>query len=265
MTIAMSLGISFALAGCGETPVEMFNKANENMSAAKDVSIESTFNADVESSGVTFTVSGKLNAQYIKNSEKPLESQVAMFGNIEMMDQKSKVKMYMTDEKMYMNAGGSKTYTDISKSMSDEYMQSLLDLGTSEKIDDYVTDSSSDGDNITLTIDGSKYLESLIKKAEKNADDSVSDKDMKSVKSLLKDSGFSKMKIEATIKDDNFTSLKYSCDFTLDLGTLMGTTTSEKTPVKFEFDCKKIKINDGIKIDFPDFKDYKKATEDSIV
>ena len=180
------------------------------------------------------------------------------------MGQDVKTKMWVKDKTSYTeDSDGNKTKAEFAKDAGENFEQLF---NTEQKIDDYVKDSKQDGDTITLTLDSKKYITDIIAKLSKIGQDTET-VDLDQIKKTLDSLDIDDMTITATIKDDNFTSMKTSIPMEIDTAaftSLMsggttdgGSETGQKITVNIDLNFDPIKVDSGATIDYPDFSDFK--------
>ena len=264
LALAMVLGLAAVMTGCGDDPVEAYNKAAANMSAADDIQMQGTMKAKIDMQGQSQEITMNLDTTIIKSTtDDPADMQAAMEFSYSMMGQSLSAKMYIKDKTVYTESNGTKTKSELTKEATDAINQLT---GSDQKIDDYVKDSKSDGDDVILTLDSKKYLTDLISKLGNLSSSGDSTVDMDQIKSTLDQIDMKDITITATIKDENFTAMKVKLPIEIDMsaftsmmtgGAASGDTSGQKMSMDIDVNMDPIKVNSGAKIDFPDFSDYK--------
>lgn len=258
--LAMVMATGVLLSGCGEemTPEQKYDAAAKALKDAEDVSLkDGEISVDLDVSGQPFTIKMDVDAEYINNADDPLDTQMAMNMSANLFGQALDMHMYMKDKTMYMDSNGTKTKTPLdgeSQKALKEYIEKSA--GSEISIADYVTESAEEDGVITLKLDGKKMISDAMAKL---GEEDVDEDQMKTIEEQIDKIGLKTITAKATIEDGNFKNLRYSTTLNLDPA-LLGTGSSDepmKVKVKIKFDT--IKTNTGLKIDFPDFSDYKEA------
>lgn len=251
LAMIMACAAAFALAGCGDDvdPVELFKKASDNLSAASDFSFDGKLGMNMKAEGQEMTMSVDMDGQYIKSTtDDPLDMQMKMHMLMNMFGQKTEMTMYVKDGYSYMDDGTNKIKTKFTKDSAEQFTKFM---DTKFEMDKYVTESSMDGDVVKLTIDGKKMMKDVMKKIQ----DSIGDTGNTTIDSytqMFEKAGIDKITVEATIKDENFTSFKMTIPMTIDTGT--GTSYNADVDIDFS----KIEVNTGAKeVDIPNADQYK--------
>ena len=270
-SIALALIMVFAVAavmtGCGEDsdPVATYNKASENMSAAKDIQMTGDLSVKMEAEGQSMEITADMDTTLIKSTtDDPADLQLYLDLSAQMMGQDVKTKMWVKDKTSYTeDSDGNKTKAEFAKDAGENFEQLF---NTEQKIDDYVKDSKQDGDTVTLTLDSKKYITDLIAKVSKIGQD-AENVDLDQIKKTLDSLDIDDMTITATIKDENFTSIKTNIPMEIDTSaftSLMsggttdgGSETGQKITVNIDLNFDPIKVDSGATIDYPDFSDFK--------
>ncbi|MBR6443998.1 MAG: hypothetical protein IKS63_01030 [Firmicutes bacterium] len=270
-SIALALIMVFAVAavmtGCGDDsdPVATYNKASENMQAAKDIQMTGDMSVKMEAEGQSMEITADMDMTMIKSeTDDPADLQLYLDLSAQMMGQDVKTKMWVKDKTSYtLDSDGNKTKADFGKDAGENIDQLF---STEQKIDDYVKDSKQDGDTVTLTLDSKKYITDMIAKLGSIGQD-AENIDLDQIKKTLDSIDIDDMTITATIKDENFTAIKTSIPMEIDMSaftslTSGGTTdggseTGQKITVNIDLNFDPVKVDSGATIDFPDFSDYK--------
>lgn len=243
----------FMITSCGKkTPEELYEAASKNMSEAKDVKIDDgKMTAKLDFQGQKIEVLVDFSGQYIKaTGDDPRDLQAMIKAKMNLPNGEKKFSLYIKDKMVYMYDGLAKTKDDLGISKKDA--KELFDNSKPIKIDELVKEKKQDGDKITFKLDGKKYMEELLKRAE-NKDTTKDDlKEMKEVIDTLK---VKDITLETTIVKEKFTSLKYKIPMELD-GDVFGLK-GETLKVDVGIDIPNISTNSGSKIEYPDLKAYK--------
>ena len=251
LAMIMACAAAFALAGCGDDvdPVELFKKASDNLEAAGDLAFDGKLGMNLKAEGQEMKISIDMDGQYIKSTtDDPLDMQMSLHILMNMLGQKQEMKMYVKDGYSYMDDGTNKIKTKFTKDSADQMLK-LMD--TKFDMDKYVTESSMEDDVVKLTIDGKKMMKSAMKKFKDSVGD-TGNTTLDSYTQMFEKAGIDKINVEATIKDENFTSFKMDIPMQIDTGT--GT----KYDATVDIDFTKIDVNKGLKeIDIPDEGKYK--------
>ena len=273
VVMIMALSMSFALSGCGDDPLDTFKKASENMEKAKDTSFDGSITLNMTMPDMTggnkeqkIDLTADFEASVIKAADDdPLNYQMAakldvdlskLFGSLMGDSGNTTIKMWMKDKTMYAEAEGQKTKTKLDDKTMEQVRKIVEDSGAM-KIDDYIKDSEQDGDNLKFTLDTKKMMDDAMKKTEDLGGDTA-----KQYKEMMKNAELKDTTLEATVKDEKFTSLKYIIPMSMDMGALYGGAAgtgddSSKMDMELTLDIKNIETDTGKTIDFPDFKDFK--------
>lgn len=172
---------------------------------------------------------------------------------MEMLGQNIDMKMYVKDKTVYGESDGTKTKNALDDE-STKQINSMLDSFKGFEIGDYVKESKMEGDKLIFTVDSKKLIEAMTKKAEGSDETAM----MGQIFEGMKDADIGDTQFEATVKDGNFTSQKFTMPIKMDMGALTGDSSSDqKMEGEMVYDIKNIKINTGKEIEFPDFKDFK--------
>ena len=248
--------------GCGEDPIETFKKAMDNLNKAENMTLEGEGKMTMSISGQNMEMDLGFSGDYVKSTtDDPCDLQLAFDVNYAMMGQKAEMKLYVKDKTVYAEGNGAKTKTKLDKDGL-EQLRSFADEKNSIPVEKYVKESSQDGDKLKLKLDTEKFIADFMKKYSgifnSGATPSAGTFDAKSFQEQIKNAGLEDMELDATVKDENFTSMKYSLPFKMD-GAAYGTT--QKIEGDLVFDLSKISINNDIKeITIPDEKSFKEAT-----
>ena len=271
LSVSMAFVMIFAFAafmtGCGDTdPVEAYNKAAANMNAAADVQMQGKMTAKIEAQGQSQEMGIDFDATVIKSTtDDPADMQAHIDMDYNMMGQSVQIEMYIKDKKSYVKTSeGTKTKTEFTKEAADAVSQLT---GTEQKIDDFVKESKTDGDDVILTLDSKKYLTDLLGKVGNLSGASKGSMDADSISEMLKVIDLKDITLTATIKDENFTAMKVAVPAEIDMSTFTSMITGgtagssqqagEKMKMDINFNMDPIKVGSGAKIDFPAFSDYK--------
>lgn len=253
MVFALLISAGIVFTGCGETATEMFNKAQTNLSKAKDIKFkDGTITGKLDVKGQKTEMSAKIDFQAVKSTtDDPRDLQMALSGSFNVFGQNNKFSMFLKDQTVYFDDGMSKEKQKLDMTKDD--FKKIMDSAQGTKIDEFVKKEEKDGDKIKLTIDAKEYM----KKAIKDVDTSKNSKavSIKELEKNLDSLGLKEMDVEATIKDGNFKSIKYTIPMNLDGSMLTpGATGNMKLDLTVEF--KEISIDTGEKISFPNLKNF---------
>ena len=273
VVMIMALSVSFALSGCGDDPLDTFKKASENMEKAKDSSFDGSATLNMTVPDMTggdkkqkIDITADFDASVIKGEDDdPLNYQMAatldvdlskLFGALMGDSGKTTLKMWMKDKTMYMEVDGEKTKSKLDDKTMEQIRKIVEDSGAM-KIDDYVKDSEQDGDKLKFTLDTKKMMDDAMKKTDELGGDTA-----KQYKEMMKNAELKDTTLEATVKDEKFTSLKYTIPMSMDMGAMYGATASaggdsSKMEMEIVLDIKNIQVDTGKSIEFPNFKDFK--------
>ena len=267
--IVMTVSVALAFSACGKkekSALEIFKAASKNIQNAKDAKIEGgKMTAALDLSGQKMEVNADINGQFIKSkTDNPLDFQGVMELTMNIAGTSNKTKAYVKDGTIYQEsttaAGTTKTKSPLG--ITKEDLKQLTEESGDMKIDDFVKEDSKDGDNIKLTLDAKKYIEKAMEKV--NAKQSKGF-DKAKVEKQIKGLGIKDVLIETKVKDEKFESIKYTLEINMDGSALMGGTAGKATGgnnkigVKITVDFPKITVDSGEEIQFPNFKDFKKA------
>ena len=277
VVMIMAMSMSFALSGCGDDPLDTFNKASENMEKAKDTSFDGSVTLNMTMPDMTggnkeqkIDLTADFEASVIKaTDDDPMNYQMAakldvdlskLFGSLMGDSGKTTINMWMKDKTMYAEVEGEKTKTKLDDKTMDQILKIVEDSGTM-KIDDYIKDSEQDGDKLIFTLDTKKMMDNAMKETGELGGDSL-----KQYKEMMKNSEMKDTTLEATVKDEKFTSMKYQIPMSMDMGAMYGLSAgagddSSKMDMEIIFDIKNIETDTGKSIEFPDFKDFKESTQ----
>lgn len=259
LVLAMVIATGAIMTGCGDDPLETYNKASENMAKADNMSFDGDGKMAWSVSGQSLEMNLGIKGDYIKSTtDDPTDLQLAADVSFSMMGQNSSVKLYIKDKYAYMDNGAQKTKTKVEKASADQ-IASLFDEESTIKIDKYVKESSQDGDTLKFKIDSEKYITEFMKKYssvfDSNNQNSTGSFNLKSFQDQIKNAGLEDMDLQATVKDDNFTSMKFSIPMTMD-GSAYGST--QKVKADITFDLSKIDVNTDLKdVTIPNEKSFK--------
>ena len=263
--LTLVLASCVMLPACGEqlTPEQKFDAANANLKAADDVSLKNAvISAEIDMGGQTMEIPIDLNVDVINDKDDPLNTQMAMDMNANLFGQSMEIHMYLKDKTMYTDSSGTKTKTpldDESMKQLQEYLAKNSDKDAS--IAEYVTESKEEDGVVTLKLDGAKMIKDAMSKVDEEQIDSDQ---IKTIEQTIDKIGLKTITCKATIEDENFKDLQYSTTLNIDPA-LMGMTadttgeTTDKMKIKIKVKFGEIKTNSGLKIEFPDFSDYKEA------
>ena len=260
LAFVMVLATGAIMAGCGEDdvdPVKLFDKASENMGKADTCSFDADLVMSSDLGQQSMDIKIGMDLDYIKPS-KDDASDMQVFAKIQMalMGQNVQAEMYIKDGFAYTNTEGQKIKTPLPKESFKE-INKMFDDKDTIKIDKFVKESSMDGDKIKLKLDGQKFIEAFMKKYSNllNSGNSSSLNMANGFADQIKKSGIETVDIEATVKDENFTSLK--CDIPMEMD---GSAYGQKEPIKSDItlDLKSIEVNKDLgEIKVPDADQYK--------
>ena len=255
--VLLTLFLTILLSGCGKSATEMFETAQKNMYKAKDFTVkDGKFKAYMEVQGQKVEVNAPFSMQFKRSkSDDPRDFQIAMNMTINMMMQKGYLSVYIKDKTVYTESEGKKQKKALE--IGKEDFKKMTDASDDIKLGDYSKKESKDGDKVTLTIDGKKYLNDVMKKLNDANLETKAKSDFKNNDFMkeMEDIGINDITVEATIENDNFTALKYSIPMEID-GEIFGAQ-GIKMKIKAVCDFPKIRINKGDKIAFPDLSSFK--------
>lgn len=250
LVLIMIMATGFVMSGCGEEdPVEVYKKASDNLNAADDFSFDGKINMNIKSGGQEMKITMDMDGDYIKSkSDDPLELQMAMNMKMDMLGQSNEMKMYIKDGYTYTDDGTSKAKAKLEKDSADQIKKAME---TKFEIDKYVKKSSMDGDTVKLTVDGKKMMAEAMDKFKDSLED-AGNSTVDSYTEMIEKAGIDEIKVEAVVKDDNFTSFKMDMPMKIDMGT------GQKTDTDIVIDLSDIKVNSGLKdIEIPDISQFK--------
>lgn len=259
LVLVFSLVLSAALFfnGCGKSAKDEFETAQGNMNKAKDVTIkDGKLTAAIDANGQKVEVTGKLDAQVIKSTtDDPRDLQGKLSFSISLPGASNKATLYIKDRMVYSDNGKLKKKEKITGSKAD--FEKIVNMSNDIKISEFVKKDEKDGDKVKLTLDGKKYLKSVMEKAADASKTSNAEmkKQLEIANKQLEQLGIDDINLEATIKNDKFTSLKYNIPMEID-GTLMRLP-SGKVKIDVTVELGNIAVDSGEKINFPDFKSFK--------
>lgn len=259
LTFIMVLAMSSFMAGCGEDdvdPAALFDKASDNISKADTCSFDADLVMSTKLGAQSMDIKMGMDCDYIKpTKDDASDMQVYAKVNMELMGQKVQSDIYIKDGFAYSNTQGQKIKTQLPKESFKEINKLFSDKNTI-KIEKYVKESSMDGDKIKLKVDGQKLVEAIMKKYSNLLKGNSSSLNMANgFTDQIKNSGIETVDIEATIKDENFTTLK--CDIPMKMD---GSAYGQKEPVESDIllDFKSIEVNPDLEeIEVPDADQYK--------
>ena len=252
LAMVMVMAAAFVMTGCGDDvdPMELYNKASENMTKADDFSYDGGFEMNIKAEGQEVKMNADMDGDYIKSSsDDPTDLQMSMHVKMNLLNQNQEMFMYVKDGYTYTNDGTTKSKAPLDKSSAEQIKQ-LMD--TDFDFDKYVKDSSMEGDVVKMTVDGKKLMSDLMKKVEEATGGNTGNAMVDSYAQIFEKAGLDEITIEAGIEDENFTSFKMDMPMKIDMGN------GSKSDADFVINFSEIKVNTGLKeVEIPDVNQYK--------
>lgn len=258
LVFALILSTVVLFNGCGgESAKEMFNKASKNMEKAKSVKIkDAKLSAKMNLGEQKQEYNVDMNIHYIKSkTDDPRDFQLAGDLALSGIGQSKKLAFYIKDQMAYTDDNLKKEKAKLE--LKKEDIEKALKFRGDTKIDDYVKKDEKDEDKVKLTIDGKKYLKDVFKKLGETT--SQKQPQFATLEKQIDQMGIDEIELEATIKNDNFTSFKYTIPMEMNPPGMQAG--SKKAKIDITVDLKEISIDSDEEISFPDFKDFKEKTK----
>ena len=259
--LCLMMTAAFTLAGCGDDkggsgdsgeldPYKIYNEAAKKMADCKDMQANTDIKMQLETGGESFDMNIGMDIKEVMKSEKDVQmaSDISMKSSLEDIDMD--MKMWYKDGWMYIDSSGTKAKQKVDVEEAISKMNARI--GQNEVTEDMVSDASAekDGDltNVVFKIKKDKVQE-MMSTVMSSGDSSVTDifQNMGDVKT-------GDMTISAVIdKDGNMTDIKMKGDVEV-------TANNQSGKTGFEITMNNIQVDQGLKIDFPNFDDFTEAS-----
>lgn len=243
-----------SLAACGgsgdsgesKSDFDAFMEVQKNMKDIKDVEFKMNMDA-VVGGEEDMTVKMKGTAKEVMNSPTDVDMEMKYSMTMPGLGSDLDGTMYMKDQAVYMDMMGQKMKVDASNEMS-----SMMNIDTNQLLsitEDMVS-------NLTVTKEGSDTVYSFDLDAQKAMEYFQKNAGASQQMASLKESDitFEKMKVAITADEQQMAK-------TIDMDCKMTTKVQDESmDMSYKVAVEYIKINSGLKIDFPDFSDYQELT-----
>lgn len=261
---AMVFAYCTVLTGCGDelTPEEKYDAAQKNLRSADDISLkDGAITAKVDMGGQSMEIKMDVDADIINDKDDPMNMQMAMNAKTSLFGQSADMHMYMKDKTTYTDTNGTKTKAPMDEESIKQIQKYINNGGGDVSIAEYVTESSEEDGVVTLKLDAEKMVKDALGKLDEADADS---EQIKEAEKAIAQTGLKTITAKAKIEGEEFKDLEYSTTLDIDPALLgMGADTTPQTTDRMKIDITvrfgEIKTNTGLKIDFPDFSDYKET------
>lgn len=250
LCVLSAIILILTLTACGSQSSEAsdfdaFMEVQKNMDNVKDMEIKMDMDASVTGEE-DFVMSMSGTAKEILNDKENIQMQMDYNMTVPGLDSEMSGVMYMKDNMVYMDLAGQKMKMDASNEMAAAMKidsSQMLDI-TEDMISD-LTVSKKDGNTVyKFKLDADKALSYFQKNAGSAGDLTES----------VENISFDKMDVTVVADDKQMAkSIDMDCSITTQED---GDTVSMNYKISMEY----LKVNAGLKIDFPDFSQYQEVS-----